>query len=109
MRELCYFFDIGAYMRLKLRFFFLIATSLFFSCVAGKEQSDRVDPKCIAVATKQPEESKVYPIVIIGAGAAGTMAVRRAILNNDETLLFAGATQERRRSRSNWVRKVDNI
>ena len=37
------------------------------------------------------------------------MAAKRATLNNNEVLLFAGATQERRRSRGNWVRKVDNI
>lgn len=52
---------------------------------------------------------KIYPIVIIGAGAAGTMAVKRAVLNNNEVLLFLGANQERRRSRGNWVGKVDNV
>jgi thioredoxin reductase (NADPH) len=61
------------------------------------------------VTTQQPEEKKIYPIVIIGAGAAGTMAVKRAILNNDKVLLFTGAQQEQRRSRGNWVRTVDNI
>lgn len=54
-------------------------------------------------------EQHIYPIVIIGSGAAGTMAVKRALLNNDEVLLFLGAKQERRRSRGNWVRTVDNV
>lgn len=66
-------------------------------------------PTVISVATKQPEEGKVYPIAVIGAGAAGSMAATRAVLNNNEVLLFAGANQERRRSRGNWVRTVDNI
>ncbi|MBA3238777.1 MAG: NAD(P)/FAD-dependent oxidoreductase [Parachlamydiaceae bacterium] len=52
---------------------------------------------------------KVYPVAIIGAGAGGTMAVRRAILNNREVLLFTGAKKEMKRSRGHWVRKVDNI
>jgi thioredoxin reductase (NADPH) len=63
----------------------------------------------IPVKTKQPEEQKVYPIAIIGAGAGGTMAVKRAVLNNHEVLLFAGAIPERRGSRGYWVRTVDNI
>ncbi len=37
------------------------------------------------------------------------MAVQRAVLNNNEVLLFAGAKPERRHSRGNWVRKVDNV
>lgn len=70
---------------------------------------EAVDHRLIPVATKQPEINKVYPIAIIGAGAGGTMAVKRAILNNNETLLFTGAKQEQKRSRGTWVRKVDNI
>jgi thioredoxin reductase (NADPH) len=66
-------------------------------------------PKIIPVVTQQPEEGKVYPMAVIGAGAGGTMAAKRAVLNNTEVLLFAGAKQERRRSRGNWVRTVDNI
>jgi thioredoxin reductase (NADPH) len=54
-------------------------------------------------------EPEIYPLVIIGSGAAGTMGVKRAVLNNNEVLLFLGAKQERRRSRGNWVRKVDNV
>lgn len=71
--------------------------------------AEKIDHKVIPVTTAQPEENKVYPCAIIGAGAAGTMAVKRAVLNNNTVLLFAGAKQERRRSRGNWVRTVDNI
>lgn len=77
--------------------------------VAAKEKSESFDPRVIPITTKQPNEKKIYPIAIIGAGAAGTMAVKRTVLNNTEVLLFAGANQERRRSRGNWVRKVDNV
>ncbi len=67
------------------------------------------DPKVIPVTTQQPEQSKLYPIVIVGAGAAGTMAVKRAVLNNTEVLLFTGDKQDRKRSCGNWVKKVDNV
>lgn len=76
---------------------------------AGKESGSAVDPRVIPVITMKPQERKVYPIAIIGAGAAGTMAVKRAVLNNNDTLLFTGAKQDQRRSRGTWVRKVDNI
>lgn len=78
-------------------------------CVKSTEAIPSPDPRVIPVATQQPMESKIYPIAIIGAGASGTMAANRAVLNNNEVLLFAGAKQERRRSRGNWVRKVDNV
>ena len=55
------------------------------------------------------EPTKVYPIAIIGSGAAGTMAVKRANLNNRDTILFTGAKKEMKRSRGHWVRKVDNV
>lgn len=53
--------------------------------------------------------TEVYPVAIIGSGAGGTMAAKRAALNNLETVLFTGAKKERKRSRGYWVRKVDNI
>lgn len=84
----------------------LITPLIFFQSITA---ADLPDPRVIPITTKQPEERKVYPIAIIGAGAAGTMAVQRAVLNNNEVLLFAGAKQERRRSRGNWVRQVDNV
>ncbi len=52
---------------------------------------------------------KIYPIAVIGGGAAGTMAALRAILNNDEVIVFPGSSRDRRRSRAFWVAKVENI
>lgn len=78
-------------------------------CMKSTEPSVPPDPRVIPVATKPPVENKIYPIAVIGAGAGGTMAANRAVLNNNEIILFAGAKQERKRSRGNWVRKVDNI
>lgn len=37
------------------------------------------------------------------------MAVKRATLNNRDTLLFTGAKKAMKSSRGHWVRKVDNI
>lgn len=88
---------------------FLVVVSVCFSGIEAREKNEFSDPRIISIKTKQPEEKKIYPIAIIGAGAAGTMAVKRAVLNNDEVLLFTGNNQERRRSRGNWVRKVDNV
>lgn len=79
----------------------LLAALLMFSLSAS--------PKIIPVATPAPQEGKIYPIAIVGAGAAGTMAVQRAVLNNTEVLLFSGAKRERKNSCGNWVRKVDNV
>lgn len=90
----------------------LVTLTIFSQTTAGctLNKSDVLsDPKIIPVTTKQPEEKKIYPIAVIGAGAGGTMAAQRAVLNNDEVLIFAGAHQERRRSRGNWVRSVDNV
>lgn len=52
---------------------------------------------------------KVYPVAIIGGGSAGTMALLRGVLNNDQVLFFPGAAKERKKSRAQWVSKVDNI
>ena len=52
---------------------------------------------------------KIYPIAIIGGGAAGVMATLRAILNNDEVLLFPGSPKNKKKSRAFWVRKVENV
>ena len=54
-------------------------------------------------------EDKIYPIAVIGGGAAGTMAVLRTVLNNDETLFFPGNAKDKKRSRAFWVRKVENM
>ncbi|MCE5294939.1 MAG: NAD(P)/FAD-dependent oxidoreductase [Chlamydiales bacterium] len=55
------------------------------------------------------ESTKVYPIAIIGSGAGGTMAAKRANLNNRDAILFTGAKREMKHSRGHWVRKVDNV
>lgn len=54
-------------------------------------------------------DSKVYPVCVIGGGSAGTMAVLRTILNNDECLFFPGSPKDKKRSRALWVRKVENV
>lgn len=89
-------------------------TSIFFLSIliffqTSLQANGTPDPRVIPVVTEQPDERRIYPIAIIGAGAAGTMAVQRAVLNNTEVLLFTGAKPEQRRSRGNWVRKVDNV
>ncbi|HXH75537.1 MAG TPA: NAD(P)/FAD-dependent oxidoreductase [Bacteriovoracaceae bacterium] len=54
-------------------------------------------------------QNKIYPVCVIGGGSAGTMAVLRTILNNDECLFFPGSARDKKRSRALWVRKVENI
>lgn len=54
-------------------------------------------------------ESKIYPVCVIGGGSAGTMAVLRTVLNNDECLFFPGSPKDKKRSRALWVRKVENM
>ena len=53
--------------------------------------------------------SRIYDIAIIGAGAAGSMGMLRAVLNNRETIIFKGSKQTNKRSRALWVRKVVNM
>lgn len=52
---------------------------------------------------------KIYSVAVIGGGSAGTMAVLRSVLNNDETLFFPGAAKEKKKSRALWVSKVENM
>jgi thioredoxin reductase (NADPH) len=52
---------------------------------------------------------KIYPVCVIGGGSAGTMAVQRTILNNDECLFFPGSPKNKKKSRALWVRKVENM
>ncbi len=54
-------------------------------------------------------EQKIYPVCVIGGGSAGTMAVLRTVLNNDECLFFPGGPKEKKKSRALWVRKVENM
>ena len=52
---------------------------------------------------------KVYPIAIIGGGAAGMMALLRATLNNDESLFFPGHHKATKKSRDQWINRVENM
>lgn len=61
------------------------------------------------VAVDVSEETKIYPIAIVGAGAAGTMGVIRATFDNHEVILFTGDKQDQKRSCGHWVKKVDNM
>lgn len=54
-------------------------------------------------------EQKIYPVCVIGGGSAGTMAVLRTVLNNDECLFFPGTPKDKKKSRALWVRKVENM
>lgn len=53
--------------------------------------------------------NKIYSVAVVGGGSAGTMAVLRTVLNNDETLFFPGTAQDKKRSRALWVAKVENV
>lgn len=50
-----------------------------------------------------------FEIAVIGAGAAGVMATLRGVLNNDRVVLFTGTAKHKKKSRAQWVRKVENI
>jgi thioredoxin reductase (NADPH) len=52
---------------------------------------------------------KIYEVAVIGGGSAGTMAVQRTVLNNDECLFFPGSNKDRKKSRAFWVTKVENM
>lgn len=54
-------------------------------------------------------DQKIYSVCVIGGGSAGTMAVLRTILNNDECLFFPGSPKDKKRSRALWVRKIENM
>jgi thioredoxin reductase (NADPH) len=54
-------------------------------------------------------KDKIYQIAVIGGGAAGVMASLRGVLNNDEVLFFPGSSKDRKKSRANWVRRVENM
>lgn len=52
---------------------------------------------------------KKYDVAVIGGGSAGTMAVLRVVLNNDECLFFPGSPKDKKKSRAFWVSKVENM
>lgn len=53
--------------------------------------------------------SEIFDIAIIGGGAAGYMALQRGVLNNDSCILFTGSKTHQRKSRAQWVSKVENM
>ncbi len=61
------------------------------------------------MTTTERKLPEVYDIAVIGAGAAGMMAALRGVLNNDTVLLFGGTSKDKKKSRAQWVGKVDNI
>lgn len=54
-------------------------------------------------------QEKIYSIAVIGGGSAGIQATLRAVLNNDDVILFPGSALDKKRSRAAWVRKVENM
>ena len=54
-------------------------------------------------------DQKIYPITIIGGGAAGTMSLLRSTLNNDEVLFFPGHFKVFKKSRDLWINRVENM
>lgn len=54
-------------------------------------------------------ETKHFEVAVIGAGGAGAMAYLRAVLNCNQTVIFQGDADTRRRGRATWVSEVDNI
>jgi thioredoxin reductase (NADPH) len=51
----------------------------------------------------------IHSVCVIGGGSAGTMAVLRTVLNNDDCLFFPGSPKNKKRSRAMWVKKVENM
>lgn len=62
----------------------------------------------MSVVMETPEPVR-YDVAVVGGGAAGMMAVLRAVLNHQRTVWFMGDVDARRRSRAPWVSEVDNI
>jgi thioredoxin reductase (NADPH) len=52
---------------------------------------------------------EVFDIAIIGGGAAGLMALNRSVLNGDRVLFFSGNQRDKKKSRAQWVSKVENV
>ncbi len=53
--------------------------------------------------------NEIFDVAVIGAGAAGTMAYLRAVLNANRTALFLGDAHTKRKGRASWVMDVDNV
>ncbi len=54
-------------------------------------------------------QDQIYDIAIIGSGAAGMMAALRGVLNNDKVLMLGGSPKDKKRSRAQWVSRVENM
>ena len=52
---------------------------------------------------------KIFEIAVVGAGAAGSMGCLRAVLNNLDTVCFAGDSKTKKKARATWVGKVENM
>lgn len=50
-----------------------------------------------------------FDIAVVGGGAAGIMAALRGVLNNDNVALFTGNAKAKKKSRAQWVSKVENM
>ncbi len=55
------------------------------------------------------DKEALYDIAIVGSGAAGSMAVLRAVLNNLKTVCFKGAARSKKKARATWVKEVENM
>ncbi len=52
--------------------------------------------------------SEIYDVAVIGVGAAGQMAMLRAVLNHLKVVAFMGNADSQRKSRSTWVDHIEN-
>lgn len=91
----------------SMRFFIILISSLILSSCSSLPRIKT--HKACEFTTKKPDNEELYPLAIIGAGASGIMATKRAILNNDKVLLFLGAKKQLKNSRGTWVKKIESI
>ena len=98
-------------MKKTILFILLAISALSIAYVSIKRSTAfKESPFFFPIEESKPQsEDHVYKIAVVGSGAAGIMALERAVLNNDEVLLFSGGIHNMRNSRGTFVRKVDNI
>ena len=61
------------------------------------------------VQEKSQVEQKIWDLIVIGGGIAGTAIAQRTAMNNDSVLLLLGDKVTKRKSRSMWVKAMHNI